>query len=796
MKKLLTIAILLLALAFTIVACTESNQPDDTTVADDTSVEIPTEAPTNEPDETTAEPDETTAEPEETTEEVTTEEVTTEEVTTEEVTTADPADPVWILDAENINDLANVADASNTAGELKDGYVSLTAKGDDPWFKTAGNLGEMPAYLAIRYRTNSTVKGELFISGDAGPAAGKSFTFDYNADGEWNLLVFHLPTVASYMTDSTIGHMRYDFFVAVPAEGTYLDVAFIGLFNTAEYAIDYNFEQYKAPMWDADKSVVAHQSFDQFYYGDGGQDDAAAADSLLNLYHAATKPDWNKVADMVGSEYTVLTYWGWIATKADTIGQFGYQVNMDAPIFNDAWTVEAEKGVLDAAVAFGGVTGSRMRIHINTADFDGETTVRVLYKDAEGIVVCLNEITVISPKQDDHNFTSDISSNFATSQDDVNLKDSDIADLFDSINYGAGVDMFVKYNDGHPIYNVTHFTSMHTHPTGQYAFNINIVSIGGPEGFAGFFVRGYRDATREHNFFGADGNDAGGVSHGGAGIYLNYVPQEIGYALRINIKTYVDGKYIPNIYYAPVESSNFTVTDDGSTVSIFTDDKLIATIVISGTKDYGIDGVPADALAEKVVLTTIEGTFELTDACVAATMEISDLGVATRTGTVNFDHVSLMPYKSVEVPTEFYVPAEPEVELTNVALNKPASATQEDRWYTANKATNGTIGDEDRWSPLGNGEASLIVDLEQVYDLYGIKIEFEDSMWEYTISISEDGEAYTVIHEGERRSGNSTLELELNQEKARYIKITRLEDDGARSYWFSIYELYVFAPQA
>ncbi len=78
MKKLLVIAILMLALIVTVVACNNDVPTNDTVTTDGE-----TDRATN-PEETTAE-DVTTEEV--TTEEVTTEEVTTEEVTTEEVTT-------------------------------------------------------------------------------------------------------------------------------------------------------------------------------------------------------------------------------------------------------------------------------------------------------------------------------------------------------------------------------------------------------------------------------------------------------------------------------------------------------------------------------------------------------------------------------------------------------------------------------------------------------------------------------------------------------------------------------------
>ena len=540
----------------------------------------------------------------------------------------------------------------------------------------------------------------------------------------------------------------------------------------------------ETPMWDIDKSVVVHQSFDQFYYGNGDHD--AAVNDNLCLYHAANLPNWDFVADMVGKDYEYLTYWGWVATKSETIGQFGYQFNEDTPVYDVAWTHATEQPVIDAAKQFGGVNGSRMKIFIPVAGLEGENTLRVLYKDANGNEVCLNKITVIMPTYDKHNFTSNIGSNFAESQDNVNLKASDIAALFDQINYGAGVDMFVSYNNGDPFYGVTHFTSMHTKPTGAYAFNINIVSTGGAEGQAGFFVRGYQNASMEKNYFGQDGNDASGLSHGGAGIYLNYVPYETGYAIRINIKTYVEGKYVPNIYYVPVSSSNITVADDGKTVSIFTGEYLAATIAISGTQDYGIADVPADALAAKVVMTTAEGTFELENACVSASIIDSDVGVATRTGTINFNGISLKGFNSVKIPTEYYVP---EV-FENVALNKPTTAVNtHSEPYAPQYATDGDPGT--RWATQPNGEAELIVDLEQVYTLTEIIISFENALWQYEISVSEDGENYTVIHEGAPHAA-ATQSVKLDNVNARYIKFARMPDDGVTHYWFSIYEAYVY----
>ncbi len=96
MKKLLLMALLVLALVVTVVACDKTPvAPEDTTesTTEASTEEAPTEEVTTAEDTTeedTAEED--TAE-EITTEEVTTEEVTTEEVTTEEVTTEEVTEP-------------------------------------------------------------------------------------------------------------------------------------------------------------------------------------------------------------------------------------------------------------------------------------------------------------------------------------------------------------------------------------------------------------------------------------------------------------------------------------------------------------------------------------------------------------------------------------------------------------------------------------------------------------------------------------------------------------------------------
>lgn len=810
MKKLLLLATILMVFSLALVACqTDPEIPAETTV------ETPSETPAQEtetPGEQTTAPDaETTAPEEQTTEPVTTEtepETTApeEETTQPEEPPVDPAAPIGVYPADKISTITG-ADPSNLTKDcvtLEDGYLHVVPIGPDPYWYPFANV-EGARYVAIRYRTDATGADiQMYIgSSGAGPSNDDSMLRQsVIADKAWHLAIFDTQEIIDkgLYNGTKVAYFRFDALEAgymldengepykiegtetwaryqLP-EGCYIDVAYIAFFNAPEYAEAYDFENYKAPMWDVDKAVLTHQSFDQLFVGSGNPTNGEE-----NLFTPGQSAGWDKVATLEAAD--ILTYWGWVGIKGE-VGQFGYQIDGGAPIYNDEWTWATEQPVIDAAVGGGADTGSRMKIQINLAGLEGEHTVRVLYKTPDGNTVCLNEFKVVLPVVSHQGgYTTNIDADFATTQDDKDLKATEIAKLFDQIYYGAGETQYAKFNNGAPYYGVASFTSMHTKPNGWYAYTVDVVETSGNEGQASIFVRGIQNASNEKHYFGQDGHDGGAVvSMGGAGIYLNPLPTG---KLRINIKTYVDGAYVPNVYYVNIESNVITVADDNSTVYIMAGDKLVATIAISGTKDYGLGGVEADALAEKAVLTLADGTVvELDNACVAAKAVGSDVGIATRTGTIKFNKVSLQAFNTVEVPDEFYAPA-PKV---NVALNKPATSDNiENADNVPWKATDGN--DATRYGALPNGEANLIVDLQGLYKLSELNILFENASWNYTISISADGETYTVIHEGGPH-GATAVNLK-GEYEARYIKFTRLDDSGtAGNHWFSIYEVYAY----
>ena len=141
------------------------------------------------------------------------------------------------------------------------------------------------------------------------------------------------------------------------------------------------------PVW-TDKTIVTHQSFDQLYTGtEGGA-------GPHNIFDPGKVANWNNIAN-VPADVTAITYWGWIGIKG-SVGQFGYQIDNNAAVFDGAFTFQTEQGVIDAAAPTGSDTASRMKIVINVEGLEaGVHTVNVLYKNPNGDVVALRTFILV-----------------------------------------------------------------------------------------------------------------------------------------------------------------------------------------------------------------------------------------------------------------------------------------------------------------------------------------------------------------------------------------------------------------
>ena len=140
-------------------------------------------------------------------------------------------------------------------------------------------------------------------------------------------------------------------------------------------------------------SIVKYLAFDSLALYSGGE-------NKQEVFTPGYPGQWDGVLYLQDATIDELYFWGWVALDKEP-GQFGYSINGNAPVFDDAWTYEAEQAVHNAAANYGASAASRMKVMIPTADLKDYDTVYVLYKDTNGAVVILRSFTIRQPDPSD-----------------------------------------------------------------------------------------------------------------------------------------------------------------------------------------------------------------------------------------------------------------------------------------------------------------------------------------------------------------------------------------------------------
>jgi hypothetical protein len=179
-----------------------------------------------------------------------------------------------------------------------------------------------------------------------------------------------------------------------------------------------------------------------------------------------------------------------------------------------------------------------------------------------------------------------------------------------------------------------------------------------------------------NNYYETD--TAGGQSGlcGGAGIYT-YIAEG---KLYIVVK-YYDAEAVTRVgnyvIEVPVEGDDLTIADNGALVSFIVDGKTYATIALEGAIDYAdIKEVkPAGQFVEKATIKLIDGTEIYIDNTLVAATVNSQVGVASRGGSIKFTSLTIGGYSEIEVP-ELVVeaPAAPAGQTATVTIADYADA--------------------------------------------------------------------------------------------------------------------------
>lgn len=110
------------------------------------------------------------------------------------------------------------------------------------------------------------------------------------------------------------------------------------------------------------------------------------------LFTPGSANTWDKIATLEDSSIEQLKLSGWVAFCGDSVGEFGYQIDGNDPVYSADFAKTPEQGVIDAA---GGRPALRYSITVPVSDLTGEHTVRAYVRDAEGNVEILTEFVLI-----------------------------------------------------------------------------------------------------------------------------------------------------------------------------------------------------------------------------------------------------------------------------------------------------------------------------------------------------------------------------------------------------------------
>ena len=130
-----------------------------------------------------------------------------------------------------------------------------------------------------------------------------------------------------------------------------------------------------------------HTSFDECEARD------AADTELKKAFAPGSFTDLPEVFEVPVATASI-RFWGWLATNAKVVA-VGYQIDGGDVAFNDAFLVEAEQGVIDAAAGAGASNATRYRTYADVSGVSaGEHTVACIYKLEDGTLVRYIEIKI------------------------------------------------------------------------------------------------------------------------------------------------------------------------------------------------------------------------------------------------------------------------------------------------------------------------------------------------------------------------------------------------------------------
>ena len=249
--------------------------------------------------------------------------------------------------SEGLTDGEDVSQVNQIRMENKQGYVTFTAEGDDPYFRFSDNYQptvttDKLAYAVIEYRTTASIaKGEIFTNRKSGAHWGDPnayLSWDYISDGEWHTVVADASEVWGNDKTDELYAFRFDPLASGAQAGDTIDVASIKFFGDRMYAQSYAADR-EASIRE-DESLMVAEGSEILDFGAHAPVAGLTAPDTVKVYteQSFTRLDARETATVTVSGLEIDPAFRFVTLMARTETQF-----------TDAVTVTAKAGGAEAS---------------------------------------------------------------------------------------------------------------------------------------------------------------------------------------------------------------------------------------------------------------------------------------------------------------------------------------------------------------------------------------------------------------------------------------------------------------
>ena len=136
--------------------------------------------------------------------------------------------------------------------------------------------------------------------------------------------------------------------------------------------------------------VILFVSFDELFTETQG--------ARQDVFFPGNALSWNSLAYVDNYKAQTMTARGWVALSSQELGDIGYQIDDQEPVYNADFWRETEQIVIDVAHDLGGKSASRFAVDIPIRELSDEHTIKILVRNADGVVEELQVFTLHKAK--------------------------------------------------------------------------------------------------------------------------------------------------------------------------------------------------------------------------------------------------------------------------------------------------------------------------------------------------------------------------------------------------------------